>query len=209
MRVARCLLVFGFVGLLGACGDDDDSDTAATTSEVDDTTTSSVSAETTTTGESTTTEDTTDDTTDDDRPEGGPLCPTGTSSSADFDDSEGVYAAGIEAVSVDDRTIDFDVIQWLVGEDARAAYEAETGDPDGPPNDYMTVNASEQVRTAPVADDADVLLVRLQQDSEADVDPGTFDELAYTIETGTEASGIFWLTFADGTVTAICEQFVP
>jgi len=126
-----------------------------------------------------------------------------------FDDAAGTYAANITEVDSASPSVSFDVVQWLSGQDAIDAYhEDNPSDPDGPPNDYYIVNDSEQVRTAPIADDATVWLVRLATDSDAAVDPGTVEELPGYLDAGFE-SDVYWLTFDDGEVTEICEQYRP
>ena len=111
--------------------------------------------------------------------------------------------------SADPPTVSFDVLQWLVGQDAAEAYHEEyPEDPEGPPNDYWTRNQNPQLREAPVAEDADVRLVRLAADSNADVNPGTVAEIPEYLAEGFP-SPIWWLTLDGGAVTAVCEQYVP
>ena len=58
------------------------------------------------------------------------------------------------------------------------AYHAEyPDDPLGPPNDYWILNVNPRLRTLPVSDDVTVNLVRLAEDGDADLDPGTWEEL--------------------------------
>jgi hypothetical protein len=99
-------------------------------------------------------------------------------------------------------------VQWLSGEDAVDAYREDfPDDPGGPPGDYWVRNESPAVHNAPVATDADLLLVRLGTDSSADVSSGGLDELpGYLAET---PFTVYWLTFDDGTIDSICEQYTP
>ena len=124
-----------------------------------------------------------------------------------------VYVTGIDVAG---RTLTFDVIQFLTGAEAVAAYHADNPtDPEGPPNDYYIVNENPKLRTASVAADASVMLVRLAEDSNADLDPGTFEELAaYLAATGpgegAALSGApYWITVDAGVITGIEEQYVP
>ncbi len=77
-------------------------------------------------------------------------CATG-SSPAVFDPKAGAYAVNVTEITPDGRTVSFDVVQWLVGQEAIDAYhEDHPEDPEGPPNDYYIANDSDEVRQAPV-----------------------------------------------------------
>jgi len=126
-------------------------------------------------------------------------------SPANFVASAGQYVAMLVAMSAADRTLSFDVVQWLVGPDADAAYQAETGATEEVPNDYFIVNDSPQVRTAAVAPTADVRVLDGAGSSAADTVATSFDELAATSVEGSP----FWLTVDGGVVVGICQQYVP
>lgn len=130
------------------------------------------------------------------------------SSPATFAADAGVYAAHIVEFVASDVPMTFDVIQWLVGEEARRAYQEDTGESDGPPNDYWVRNVSDKTRSANLAGDATLWMVKLSVDGDADVDRATSEELSGYLEER-PATGIFWLTFDRGAVTEICEQYVP
>jgi len=143
-------------------------------------------------------------------------CSAPLSSPAQFDSGTGQYAAYLTAVDVTRRALGFDVIQFLRGDDATAAYHREApNDPEGPPNDYFIVNDNPTTREAAVDRDVRVRLVRLHEDSSADLDPGTFEELPTYLagyrpaEERRLSANPFWLSFSDGVITAICEQYVP
>lgn len=137
------------------------------------------------------------------------------SSDGVFSDSSGTYATLLTDLDVDAGTISFDVVQWYVGQDATAAWQDEyPDDPQGPPNGYFVRNDSRTVRTASISSDVTVFLVRLLEDQDADLDPGTLDELpSYLATQPGEADYLshnhYWLTFTDGSVQRICEQFTP
>lgn len=192
------------IGVLACGGDDDGTDAAA------DTTTTATAASSTTTDASTTasTASPTTTTPPADQPAGACPAPFASSSPAQFDDSTGTYAATIESVDAAAPTISFDVVQWLVGQVAVDAYHQDhPDDPEGPPNDYYVLNISETVRTAPIAADAPVFLVRLHEDGNADVGPGAVDELpSYLAAT---SMGVWWVTFDAGEVAQVCERYVP
>jgi hypothetical protein len=124
---------------------------------------------------------------------------------------DGRHPAYITALDVDAGTVEVDVIQFLTGEEARVAYEQETGDPGGPPNDYYIKNENSRLRTLPVAADVRVTVV----DPGADSRPSTFGDLPALFATrfvpdgGRLTSNPFWLTLEDGTVTAMEEQYLP
>lgn len=124
------------------------------------------------------------------------------SSPAVFDSSGGTYAA--QAVAVEDANqLRFDIVQWLSGEDANQAYLRETGDDSGAPNDYFIVNESNQDRAARVADDAAVYVLR------ADGYASSLHAVSLRDVPTDEPERTFWLTFADGSITEICQQYRP
>jgi hypothetical protein len=143
-------------------------------------------------------------------------CSDVASSPREFDAAGGRYAVDLIEVDSARRSVAFDVIQFLVGDAAAEAYHRDVPeDPLGPPGDYYIVNDNPKVRDAPVDLDVDVRLVRLPDDADADLDAASFEELpSYLAEFGSgdegqRLSNPFWLTFVDGTVTEICEQYVP
>lgn len=195
MLLVPGLLVAGLFA--GGCGDDDDDDDAAD-AEVTTTTAAAASSTTAGTGDATTT--TAAATT-----EAGAACPAQTGDPSAFDPAKGTYAANITAVDVPGREISYDVVQFLGGKEAEDAYHKDNpDDPEGPPNDYYIVNSNPLVRKAEAAPDAKVRLVLIEEDGDADVDPATLDQLPANIE-----GRPFWLTFAAGAITDVCEQYVP
>ena len=142
-----------------------------------------------------------------------PHRPTG-SSPAVFDHRAGTYAAQDLAFDPQAQAIDFDVVQWLVGDDARAAYFADNPQVDpstrgeGPPGDYYIADESDAVRTAAVRPDVQVRLTHLANNSDAAVEPDTLVGLVDQLAAG-HAEAVFWLTFEAGSVVEICEQYRP
>jgi hypothetical protein len=137
------------------------------------------------------------------------------STEPDLEPSDGTYAVtvlGMSGTAPAALSLDFDVVRWLTGEPAVEAYmAAHPEDPDaadGPPNDYFVLNEHEAIRTAPVAPDADVWLVRLGETGSTEVKPASVDELPEYLTTGS-AGGPYWLTFAAGTIVGVCEQYRP
>jgi hypothetical protein len=130
-----------------------------------------------------------------------PGLPAG-SSAAVFDPAAGVYAAQ-SLMLVGANEVQFDVVQWLQGEDADEAYFGETGDDSGAPNDYYIVNASDQLRASTVADDAEILVLANEGTA------GSLHPVALEAIPTDQSGRTFWLTFQDSAITGICEQFRP
>jgi hypothetical protein len=131
-------------------------------------------------------------------------CPgrTSGSSPAGFDPTSGVYAA--QALTVlGDHQVQFDVVQWLGGEEAHDAYFRDSGDETGPPNDYYIVNQSKELRSAQVADDA--LILVLTQDGYAN----SLHRVPLSAVGTDRPERTFWLTFDAGVITGICHQYRP
>ena len=133
-----------------------------------------------------------------------------------FDPVAGTYYVLLMGIDAEARTLDVDVLQLLTGHAAADAYHEEfPDDPEGPPNGFWSVNENPTVHKVRVAPDVEVRLVRLQEDGDADLDPGTFEELpAYLADDAPRGEpqlswNPFWLTLADGGVTDICEQYIP
>lgn len=177
--------------LVGAgCSDDDDDGGAA-----QDTTSSSAPVGTPTSGASTTQT-------------------TAGEQGAAVEDGE--HVGFVTGIDVEARTLTVDVVQFLTGQDAVDAYHEDfPDDPEGPPNDFYVVDDESPFVTLPVADDVDVQLVRLQEDSDAGLSAGTFEELpdyflGYVTEESERMSYLmFRLEVEDGAIVAITEQFTP
>jgi len=180
----RSRVLAGTLGLLvlAGCTSGGDDDARATT-------TSATSAPTTTTAAGHT---------------GRSECPNGSGGSSPrvFDPSSGSYAAQSLALGPD-RQLRFDVVQWLSGEDANRAYDLETGDDSGVPNDYYIRNERKALDQARVADDALILVL------EADRYAASLHEVAFDAIPTDQPSRTFWLTFDGGEITEICHQYRP
>ena len=111
------------------------------------------------------------------------------------------------------RNVEFDLIQFLTGDEAISAYRQDhPGGFDVPPNGYYIINDNPKLRRLPVADDVAVTVL----DWNARFQPKmvTFAELpAELAGRGVPGKDLgsdpCWLTVDDGTVTAIDEQFIP
>jgi hypothetical protein len=145
--------------------------------------------------------------------EGCPNRPPG-SSPAIVDATSGTYAAQIVAFDSANLSLEFDVVQWLSGEDAIEVYRRDhPDDPQGtPPDDYVLVNESPQVRTASLRRDATIVLPSSLQPADASSSPATVDDLTSFLSSAGPAEdlgNIFWLTFGAGEVTDLCFQYRP
>jgi hypothetical protein len=68
-----------------------------------------------------------------------------------------VFLTGIDMAA---RTVEFDLIQFLMGDEATAAYhEDQPDDPAGPPNDYYIVNDNPRLRRLPAAENVEVTVL--------------------------------------------------
>lgn len=128
---------------------------------------------------------------------------------------DGRHPGYIASIDVEGRSVTVDVIQFLTGADAVAAYaEDHPDDPDGPPNDYYIRNVNPRLRTIPVATDVAVSVIWLESGG-ADTENITFDELPSYFATNPDPDSPyewwapFWLTVRDGQVTVMEEQFIP
>jgi len=127
---------------------------------------------------------------------------------------DGRHPAYLTGIDVAGRSVQFDMIQFLTGAEAIAAWDEQHPDgPGGPPNDYFIINDNQRLRRLPVTDDVAVTVLDMT---------GGFQPLvvAFTdLPTELAAGPIpyeyrlevtpFWLTVEDGTITAIEEQYIP
>jgi hypothetical protein len=128
---------------------------------------------------------------------------------------DGRHAVLLHAADLPGRTLTVDVIQFLTGQAARDAYQADhPDDPDGPPNDYYLLNVNPRLRTLPVAADVEVELVLLHLGEGADLKPSSWERLLDDLAGAPSDQDLisyspFWLTLDDGVVTRIEEQYLP
>jgi hypothetical protein len=122
-----------------------------------------------------------------------------------------VYLTGIDVAG---RSVEFDLIQFLTGDEAIAAWdEAHPDDAGGPPNDYSIINDNPRLRRLPVADDVAVTV--LDWDGGFQPFVVAFADLPAQLagrpilDQGGIGVNPFWLTVDDDTVTAIEEQYTP
>jgi hypothetical protein len=122
-----------------------------------------------------------------------------------------VYLTDIDSAA---RIVEFDLIQFLTGDEATAAYsEDHPDDPGGPPNDYYIVNDNPRLRRLPVAENVEVTVL----DWEGGFQPQViaFADLPARLAADLVPDddriwpNPFWLTVGDDTITAIEEQYIP
>lgn len=131
--------------------------------------------------------------------------------------ADGRHPTYLTGIDVAGRTLTFDVIQFLTGDEAIAAFrEDEPEDPDGtPPNDYHIRNVNPLLRTLPVAPDVTVRVVRLLDGAGPGGEPWTFETLpdhlaeGLGVPAGRLAWNPYWLTVVDEVITVVEEQYLP
>jgi hypothetical protein len=127
-----------------------------------------------------------------------------------LDLADGRHAAYVTELKLPDRIVTIDVIQILAGQEAADAFKRDNpGEGEGPPNDYYIVNANKKLRSGTITPEAGVKLVKLAQDSNADLNDATLDELDAYLKTVDRLMVPFWFTVAGGRITAIEEQYLP
>jgi hypothetical protein len=140
--------------------------------------------------------------------------PPGTQGSAEPVLENGRHPVFLTGIDVAARSVEFDVIQFLTGDEATAAYQEDyPDDPGGPPNDYYIVNDNPRLRQLPVSEDVAVGVVHwgagtgLRAITFADL-PATLAEDPFP-DDGRIWPSPFWLTVDDDTITAVEEQYIP
>ena len=118
----------------------------------------------------------------------------------------------------DPATLEFDVAEFLVGEEANTAAEEDgkLAEGEGVPNDYYIRNEDTLTQPLEISPDVEVTRVNCPTGCTDGV-PGDFAELAatfdgqeYTLDDPYRGSDTqYWLTIDDGEVVAIDEQYLP
>jgi len=129
--------------------------------------------------------------------------------------ADGRHAVLLHAADLPGRTLTVDVIQFLTGQEAIDAYQADhPDDPGGPPNDYYILNVNPRLRTLPVATDVEVELVLLHLGEGTELKRSAWEWLLDDLAHGPSDHDLisyspFWLTLDSGVVTRIEEQYLP
>ena len=120
-------------------------------------------------------------------------------------------------------TITIRPIEWLSGEEARRAYEEDTGDPDGPPNDYYIPETDHTPINYPVATDVEARMTFLwdagccPEHTQRPLDWHSFariwtDEATRHYDEADISyarAAYYWLVVVDGEVVRITQQYQP
>jgi hypothetical protein len=119
---------------------------------------------------------------------------------------DGQHVAFMVDVDVAGRTVDVDVIQWILRPDFEAAIADGRLDRDDPCTDldYCIANAQDRVRTMPVASDARVSVV----DYDDCCGSVRTDSVADVLMRLREGRDLFVLTVAAGRITALDELYL-
>ncbi|MGW4063210.1 hypothetical protein ACWEGE_33335 [Amycolatopsis sp. NPDC004747] len=126
--------------------------------------------------------------------------------------ADGRYPAYLTAIDTGARTLTFDVIQFLTGEEATKAFQRDHPGAEGPPNGYYILNVNPRLRTLPVRRDVPVEVLWLKGNPEPETI--TFEQLPdYFAHDLVEDRNLwydpFWLTVRAGHIDAVAEQFIP
>jgi hypothetical protein len=128
---------------------------------------------------------------------------------------DGRHPVLLTDIDVAGSTVEFDLIVYLSGDEAFAAYtEDHPGEPDGYANDHYTINDNPRLRRLPVAHDVPITVLQTASSS-VSPHPIAFADLPGYVGIDHESAvehlghGVFWLTVSDGIVVAIEEQYVP
>jgi len=120
--------------------------------------------------------------------------------------ANGRHVVHVTDVSLEDRTITVDVIEWLTGASADEAYAADTGDTSGAPNDYFVRNTEIDLRTLEV--DASFVTVAWKPSGpfEHDID---FVEFPDYLSSRNDPEAPFSITVLGDRVLSIAEHYRP
>ena len=130
---------------------------------------------------------------------------------------DGPHFGYVRSVDADARTIEFDLANFLSGEEADRAYQKVTGDTGPVPNDHFVVNDNPMLRTLTLAPDVRLRLLDWNHCCETFFD-GDLSLFAQAIEQQADVTdgGLiyrgqsqWWITIENGFVTEIEEQYSP
>jgi hypothetical protein len=122
-----------------------------------------------------------------------------------------VYFTGFDVAG---STVEFDMVQYLTGAEARAYAEAHEDEFGDDYYDNYVVNDNPRLRTLPVAGDVGITVLQTAQGT-GNPHAISFGELPGYVgpdqgySTPHLGSAVFWLTVRDGTVVTIDEQYAP
>jgi hypothetical protein len=132
-----------------------------------------------------------------------------------------VYLTGHHLTETE-RTLEFDLVQWLTGDDAIEYVEAhpdrypglydEIEELGGYPYDQLVVNDNPRLRTLPVIDDPQITVIRTPDSSYSAHTIGLAELPDYLRQFAPADSpnlsyNVWWITVHDGEIVALEEQF--
>jgi hypothetical protein len=135
--------------------------------------------------------------------------PAGSIAAGVLDLADGRHAAYVTELNLAERKATIDVVQILSGQEAIDAFKRDNPDETALPTDYYIVNANKMLRTGTISPEATVKLVKMAQDSNADLNDATLEEMDAYLKTVDRLAVPFWFTVAGGRITAIEEQYLP
>lgn len=129
---------------------------------------------------------------------------------------DGRHIGYVVRVDATRRILDIDVAQFLTGDAATKAYQAESGLDDTPPNDYYVKNQNPMTRRFPLEDDAVFRVNNLGMyppsapNTGHKIDFAQFTTYFESSEHHEQAfHTLFWITIKGGRLVSVEEQFVP
>lgn len=120
--------------------------------------------------------------------------------------ADGAHCVYLKDVDSSATTLTVDVIQWLSGDEADAAYAEERGDTSGAPNDYFIRNTSTELRTLPLA--SPEVVVAWDEHGPRQRKIGLSDLPTY-LDVRRDPNPTFWITVDGGRVVRLYEQYRP
>lgn len=129
--------------------------------------------------------------------------------------ADGRYPVMLSALDLDAGFVELDVVAWLTGDEARAAWlEQHPEDPGGPPNGYVIANDDVTIRALPLGDG---VAVRILRSGPAGVEHqvATIAELRDHLADNIDPDGTwltyspYWIDVRGGEVVMLEEQYLP
>lgn len=121
--------------------------------------------------------------------------------------SDGTHLVHIGKVDLERRVLDVDVVERYTGDAADRAYDEDTGDNSGAPNDYYIRNADNELRAVPLDDSPRVSVA--WDTSGPRQHTIALSELPRYLDERNDPEAPFWLSIEDGVATHIAEMYRP
>jgi len=122
---------------------------------------------------------------------------------------DGRSAAYLKTVDLTKRTITFDLIQLLFGDEATKEWVKKHPDePEGPPEGYLLTNDNKKLRTITFSKDMIVKVIDLNSSNPAVARPIPLVNLPAHLAGERNAALPYWLTVEQGQVTILQEEYL-